>query len=102
MYPVTYTFHSLSFDLSRVSTWLRSLYKDGSKFDSSRDRGDPFDFTLGTRSVIAGWEEGVQGMCVGERRKLVIPSGKGYGASGSGKIPGGATLVFDIELMGID
>jgi len=80
-----------------------TLYKDGSKFDSSRDRGDPFSFTLGQGQVIKGWDEGVAGMCVGEKRKLVIPSGKGYGAGGSGaKIPGGATLVFDIELMGIN
>lgn len=68
-----------------------TLYKDGSKFDSSRDRNSPFDLTLGRRSVITGWEEGLQGMCVGERRKLIIPSGKGYGASGSPpKIHGGA------------
>jgi FK506-binding protein 2 len=54
-----------------------TLYKDGSKFDSSRDRNQPFEFTLGTGSVIQGWESGIHGMCVGERRKLVIPSGKG-------------------------
>lgn len=79
-----------------------TLYKDGSKFDSSRDRNSPFDLTLGRRSVITGWEEGLQGMCVGERRKLIIPSGKGYGASGSPpKIHGGATLVFDVELLEI-
>lgn len=71
-----------------------TLYKDGSKFDSSRDRNSPFDLTLGRRSVITGWEEGLQGMCVGERRKLIIPSGKGYGASGSPpKIHGGAFSV---------
>ena len=70
-----------------------TLYKDGSKFDSSVDRGDPFSFTLGQGQVIKGWDEGVAGMCVGEKRKLVIPSGKGYGPGGSGaKIPGGATL----------
>lgn len=79
-----------------------TLYKNGEKFDSSVDRGTPFTFKLGTGSVIKGWEEGVQGMCVGEKRKLVIPSGKGYGARGSGKIHGGATLVFEIELMGFN
>ena len=80
-----------------------TLYKDGTKFDSSRDRGDPFDFTLGQGQVIKGWDEGISGMCPGERRKLVIPSGKGYGDRGSPpKIPGGATLVFDVELLKIN
>jgi hypothetical protein len=80
-----------------------SLYKDGSKFDSSRDRDAPFDLTLGRGQVIRGWEEGLQNMCVGERRKLIIPSGKGYGANGSPpKIHGGATLVFDVEMLGIN
>mgnify|MGYP001055038255 CR=1 FL=1 len=79
-----------------------TLYKDGSKFDSSRDRNSPFSVTLGKRQVIAGWEEGLLNMCEGERRKLIIPSGKGYGASGSGaRIPGGATLVFEGELLEI-
>ncbi len=79
-----------------------TLYRDGSKFDSSRDRNSPFEFTLGSGSVIRGWDEGCYGMCVGEKRKLVIPSGKGYGAAGSGpSIPGGATLLFDVELVEI-
>jgi len=79
------------------------LYKDASKFDSSLDRGDPFDFTLGQGQVIKGWDEGLMGMAVGEKRRLTIPSGKGYGDSGSGaKIPGGATLVFDVELLKIN
>jgi FK506-binding protein 2 len=79
-----------------------TLYKDGSKFDSSRDRDSPFSLTLGRRSVITGWEEGLVGMCVGEKRKLIIPSGKGYGDRGSPpKIHGGATLVFEVELLEI-
>lgn len=79
-----------------------TLYKDGSKFDSSHDRNQPFSFTLGQGMVIKGWDEGLTGMCVGEKRKLTIPAGKGYGASGAGaKIPGGATLVFDVELLEI-
>jgi FKBP-type peptidyl-prolyl cis-trans isomerase len=79
------------------------LYKDASKFDSSLDRGDPFGFTLGQGQVIKGWDEGLMGMAVGEKRRLTIPSGKGYGDSGSGaKIPGGATLVFDVELLKIN
>ena len=65
----------------RVSS---TLYKDGSKFDSSRDRDAPFDLTLGQGMVIKGWDEGLFGSCAGEKRKLIIPSGKGYGASGSG------------------
>jgi FKBP-type peptidyl-prolyl cis-trans isomerase FkpA len=76
---------------------------DGTKFDSSKDRGDPFDFPLGARHVIAGWDEGVQGMKVGGTRKLTIPSQLGYGARGAGGvIPPNATLVFEVELIAID
>ncbi len=78
------------------------MYSDGSKFDSSVDRSSPFDFTLGQGMVIKGWDNGLQGMCVGEKRKLVIPSDLGYGSRGSPpKIPGGATLVFEVELLDI-
>lgn len=79
-----------------------TLYSDCSKFDSSRDRDEPFEFALGQGQVIRGWDDGLRGMCVGEVRKLTIPSDLGYGDAGSGdSIPGGSTLVFDVELLDI-
>jgi FKBP-type peptidyl-prolyl cis-trans isomerase len=75
---------------------------DGKKFDSSVDRGRPFSFTLGARQVIAGWDQGVAGMKVGGKRKLTIPPDLGYGARGAGGvIPGNATLIFEVELLGV-
>ncbi len=74
----------------------------GSKFDSSKDRNDPFEFPLGAGRVIQGWDEGVQGMKVGGKRQLIIPAALGYGARGAGgAIPPNATLIFDVELLGV-
>ncbi|KAI8586650.1 FK506-binding protein [Geranomyces variabilis] len=79
-----------------------TLFSTGEKFDSSLDRNQPFEFTIGNGQVIKGWDQGLLGMCVGEKRKLVIPSHLGYGDRGSGaKIPGGSTLVFETELLAI-
>jgi FKBP-type peptidyl-prolyl cis-trans isomerase FkpA len=76
----------------------------GEKFDSSRDRGVPFDFTIGKGEVIKGWEEGIQGMRVGGQRRLIVPSHLAYGerGAGGGVIPPNATLVFDVELLGME
>lgn len=82
--------------------WLFIDGGKGRKFDSSRDRGQPFVFTLGNGDVILGWDEGVAGMKVGGKRTLIVPPAAGYGENGAGDvIPPGATLIFEVELLGV-
>jgi len=86
-----------------ISVHYTGMLEDGTKFDSSLDREKPFVFTLGVGQVIKGWDLGVLGMKVGEKRKLTIPSALGYGSTGiSGIIPPNAVLIFEVELLSID
>jgi FKBP-type peptidyl-prolyl cis-trans isomerase FkpA len=82
--------------------WLYENDRAGAKFDSSKDRGEPFEFPLGAGHVIRGWDEGVVGMKVGGTRRLIIPAALGYGARGAGGvIPPNATLLFEVDLIGV-
>jgi peptidylprolyl isomerase len=84
----------------RVWVHYTGKLTNGTKFDSSLDRAEPLEFTLGRGDVIKGWDEGIEGMQVGDKRQLTIPPNLGYGEQGNGPIPGNATLIFDVQLMG--
>ena len=87
---------------SRVIVHYTGRFTNGDVFDSSIERGEPFQFILGARQVIQGWDEGVVGMRVGGVRILDIPPELGYGANDYGPIPGGSTLIFEVELLGVE
>ncbi|PNW76848.1 hypothetical protein CHLRE_11g478750v5 [Chlamydomonas reinhardtii] len=90
---------------TKVGDWVGVHYvgklENGEEFDNSITRGEPIEFQLGAQQVIAGWETGILGMCVGEKRRLHIPPHLAYGDEGAGPIPAGASLVFDVELVRI-
>ncbi len=88
---------------SKVAVHYRGTLEDGSVFDESYGRGDPLRFQIGQGQVIPGWEQGIEGMQEGEKRRLTIPPDLAYGEQGAGDvIPPGATLIFEVELMNID
>lgn len=87
---------------NRVTVHYTGKFLDGKTFDSSVDRREPFQFVLGSGQVIKGWDEGIQGMRVGGKRILIIPPQLGYGMQDYGPIPGGSTLVFQVELLKVE
>ncbi|KAG0270494.1 Peptidyl-prolyl cis-trans isomerase fpr2 [Actinomortierella ambigua] len=89
-------------DGDKLSMHYTGLLLDGKKFDSSHDRDMPFDFNLGWGMVIKGWDQGLKDMCIGEKRKLTIPSHLAYGDRAMGPIPAKSTLIFDVELLEIN
>ena len=86
----------------RIKVHYTGTLKDGTKFDSSVDRNQPFEFVVGVVQVIKGWDEGLSTMKIGGKRKLIIPPNLGYGASGTPRIPPNSTLFFDVELLSIN
>lgn len=84
-----------------ITVNYKGTFQDGSKFDSSYDRGEPFTFALGGGQVIAGWDQGFAGMKVGGKRKIVVPPALGYGPNDYGPIPGNSTLIFEVELLDV-
>jgi FKBP-type peptidyl-prolyl cis-trans isomerase len=86
----------------KVTVNYTGTLTDGTKFDSSLDRGTPFTFNLGAGEVIQGWDQGVSGMKVGGKRKLTIPPSLGYGSQGMGIIPPNSTLIFEVELLNVE
>lgn len=86
----------------KITVHYTGILTDGTKFDSSKDRGTPFSFTLGASEVIKGWDEGVLGMKVGGKRKLTVPPGLAYGNQAMGAIPPNSILIFDIELLKVE
>jgi len=84
-----------------VTVHYTGRLENGTKFDSSVDRGQPFEFIIGVGQVIKGWDEGVMTMKVGGKRKLIVPPDLGYGARRAGPIPPNSTLIFDVELLGV-
>jgi peptidylprolyl isomerase len=84
-----------------VSVHYTGTLTDGTQFDTSRDSGRPLQFQLGSGRVITGWEEGIKGMRIGGKRKLIVPPDLGYGARGNGPVPPNATMIFDLELVDV-